>query len=141
MPSPSSSLRKKGTASRALLRSPPLRKIPLGEFTVPRYPRRARPRRRRLTIAPGLPRQSSGCGATDRCVAPPPSPAEAAMSHPRLDRRPRLEGEIPLRIFNLNRRSDNQQLSFKESLWTCGPTVVDPVYVPWTYSIDFSIEK
>jgi hypothetical protein len=35
-PSPSWSLRKKGTPSRALLRLPPPPKIPLGEFAIPR---------------------------------------------------------------------------------------------------------
>jgi hypothetical protein len=53
MPSPSPCLRKKGTPSRALLQSPPPPKIPLGEFAVPCHPRRARPHRRRLAIAPG----------------------------------------------------------------------------------------
>jgi hypothetical protein len=113
----------------------------LGEFTVPRHPRRARPRRRRLTIAPGLPHQSSGRGAAAQCIAPLPLPIGAAVSRPRLDRRPRLEREIPLRVFNLSRRSENWQLSFNESPWTRGPAAVDPVYRPWTYSTDFLIEK
>jgi hypothetical protein len=37
-PSPSPSLRKKGTPSCALLRSLPPPKIPLGEFAVSRHP-------------------------------------------------------------------------------------------------------
>jgi hypothetical protein len=79
MLSPSLSLRKKGTPSHALLRSPPPPKTPLGEFTVPRHPRRARPHRERLA----------------RCLAPPLSPAGAAVSHPHLDRRPRLDRRCP----------------------------------------------
>jgi hypothetical protein len=63
------------------------------------------------------------------------------MSYTCLDRQPRLEREIPLRIFNLCHRSENQRLSFNESLWTRGPAAVDLVYGPWTYSIDFSIEN
>jgi hypothetical protein len=120
MPSLSPSLRKKGTLSRTLLQSPPPPKIPLGEFTVPRCPRRARPHRRRLTIAPGPSRQSSGRGTVARCIAPPPSPAGAVVSRPCLDQRPRLEREIPLRVFNLSRRSENRRLSFNESVdsWT-----------------------
>jgi hypothetical protein len=106
-PSLSSSLRKKGTPSRTLLRSPPPPKIHLGEFTVPRRPCRDRPRQRRLTVSPGLPRRSSGHGTAARFIAPPPSPARAAVSHPRLDRRPRLECEIPLCDFNLSIRSEN----------------------------------
>jgi hypothetical protein len=125
MPSPSPSLRKKGTPSHALLRSPPPPKIPLGEFTVPRRPCRARPHRRRLIIAPRLPHRRSGRGAAARCVAPPPSPARATVSRPCLDRRSRLEREIPLHVFNLSRSSENQRLSFNESPWTRGPDVVD----------------
>jgi hypothetical protein len=124
-PSPSSSLRKKGAPSRALLRSPPPPKIPLGEFTIPRRPRRARPRRRRLTVALGLPHRSSGRGTADQCVAPPPSLARVAVSRPRLDRWPRLEREIPLRILIRGRRSENQRLSFIEIPWTHGPAAVD----------------
>jgi hypothetical protein len=131
-PSPSPSLRKKGTPSHALLQSPPLPKIPLGEFTVPHLPHRARPRRRRLVVAPRLLRRSSGRGAAAWCVVPPPSPAGAAVSRPRHDRRLRLEREIPLHVFNLSRRSENRQLSFNESPWTRGPAAVDPVYGPWT---------
>jgi hypothetical protein len=141
VPSPSPRLRKKGTPSRTLLQSPPLPMIPLGWLTVPRHPHRARPHRRRLAVAPGLPRRSSGRGVTAQCIAPPPSLTGAAMSHPRLDQRPRLEREIPLRVFNLSCRSENRRLSFNESPWTHGPAVVDPVYGPWTYSTDFSIEK
>jgi hypothetical protein len=37
-PSPSLSLRKKGTSSHALIQSSPLPKIPLGEFTILRRP-------------------------------------------------------------------------------------------------------
>jgi hypothetical protein len=140
-PSPSPSLRKKGTPSHALLRSPPPPKIPLGEFIVPCCPRRARPHRRRLDVALGLPRQSSSCGIAARCVTLSLSLVGAAVSHPRLDRRPRLEHEILLRVFNLSRRSENQWLSFNESPWTRGPAAVDPVYGPWTYSTNFSIEK
>jgi hypothetical protein len=51
-PSASLNLRKKGTPSHALLQSPPPPKTPLGEFTVPRHPRRARPHRERLAVAP-----------------------------------------------------------------------------------------
>jgi hypothetical protein len=95
MLSPSSSLRKKGTPSRTLLQSPPPPKIPLGEFAVPRHPRRARPHRERFAVAPKPPRQSSGRGATARCVAPPPSSARATVSHPRLDRQPKLDRRYP----------------------------------------------
>jgi hypothetical protein len=140
-PSPSPSLRKKGTPSHALLWSPSPPKIPLCEFAVPRRPRRARPHWRRLAISPGLPRQSSGRGTTARCVAPPPSPAGAAVNCPHLDRRLRLEREIPLCVLNRGRRSENRQLSFNEILWTRGPAVVDPLYGPWTYSTDFSLQK
>jgi hypothetical protein len=70
MLSPSPSLRKKGTPSRALLHSPPPPKIPLGEFAIPR-----RPYREKLIVAPGPPR--------------------AAVSQPRLDRRPRLNRRYP----------------------------------------------
>jgi hypothetical protein len=140
-PSLSPILRRKGTPSRALLRSLPPPKIPLGEFAVPHRPRRARPHQRRLVVAPGLPRRSSSRGVAARCVAPPPSPAGAVVSHPLLDRRPRLEREIPLHIFNLSRRSQNRRLSFNESSRTHGPATVDPVYRPWTYSTDFSIER
>jgi hypothetical protein len=140
-PSPLSSLRKKGTPSRALLRSSPPPKIPLSEFAIPRHPRRGRPHRRRLVVALGLPHRSSGRGAATRCVAPPPSSTGAAVSHPCLDRRPRLECEIPLRVLNRSRRSENRQLSSNESPWTRGPAVVDPVYGPWTHYTDFSIEK
>jgi hypothetical protein len=105
-------LEEEGTPSRALLRSPLPPKMPLGEFTNPRRPRRARPRRRRLAVAPGLPHQCSGHGATARCVTPPPSSARATVSRPRLDQQPRLEREIPLHIFNLNRnlRTDGSHL-------------------------------
>jgi hypothetical protein len=140
-PSAPSSLRKKGTPSHALLRSLPPPKIPLDEFIIPRRPLRTRPRRRRLTVAPGLPHRRSGCGAVARCVAPPPSSVRAVVSHPLLDQRPRLEHKIPLHIFNLSHRSENRRLSFNESTWTRGPAVVDPVYGPWTYSTNFSIEK
>jgi hypothetical protein len=140
-PSPSLSSRKKGTPSRALLRSLPLPKIPLGELVVPRLPHRARPHRRRFTKAPGLPRGSSGRGTAARCVAPLPSAIKAAVGRPCLDRRPRLEREIPLCIFHLSRRSENRRLSFNESLWTDELAAVDPVYGPWTYFTDFSIEK
>jgi hypothetical protein len=108
MLSPSPSLRKKGTSSHALLRSLPPPKIPLDEFTVPRRPHRARPHRRRLAIGPGLPRRSSGRGTAARCVTSPPSTIRAVVSRPCLDRRPRLEREIPLRVFNLSRRSENR---------------------------------
>jgi hypothetical protein len=135
MPSPSPSLRKKGTPLRALLRLPLLPKIPLGEFTVPRCPRRARSRWRRLTVVLGLPRRSSSRGTTARCVVP--SPAGATVSRPCLDRRSRLEREIPLRVFNLSRRSENQRLPFNESPWIRGPAAVDPVYILCTYSTDF----
>jgi hypothetical protein len=141
MPSPSSSFRKKGTSSRAPLRSPLPPKIPLGEFTVLRRPHRARPRQRRLTVALGLPHRRSGYGAAARCVAPPPSLVGAAVRRPRLDQRSRLEREISLHVFNLSRRSENRRLSFNENPWTRGPSTMDPVYGPWTYSTDFSIEK
>jgi hypothetical protein len=127
--SSSPSQRKKGSPSLALLRSPPPPKIPLGECIIPRHPRRARPHRRRLAIAPGPPRRSSGRGATAPCIMSPPSPTGATVSRPHLDRRPRIEREIPLRIFNLSRRSENQRLSFNESPWTRGPP-------PWTWSTD-----
>jgi hypothetical protein len=133
-PSPSPSLMKKGTPSRALLWSPPALKIPLGEFTIPRRPRRARPHQRRLVVAPG-------CLAGVAAVAPVPLLTGNVVSCPRLDLRPRLEREIPLRIFNLSHRSENRRLSFNESPWTPGPAAVDPVYGPWTYFTDFSIEK
>jgi hypothetical protein len=136
-PSPSSSLRKKGTPSCALLWSPPPPKIPLNEFIVPRHPLRARPHRRRLTVAPKLPRRRSGRGTAARCIAPPPSLLRVVVSHPRLDQQLRLEREIPLHIFNLSRRSENRRLSFNESPWTHGLAAVDPVYGPWTYSTDF----
>jgi hypothetical protein len=128
MPSPLPSLRKKGTPSRALLWSPPPPKIPLGEFAIPRHPRRARPRQRRLVVAPRLPHRSSGHGVATRCVAP--QPAGAAVSRSCLDRRPRLEREIPLRVFNLSRRFENRRLSFNESPGTRGPAAVDPIYRP-----------
>jgi hypothetical protein len=125
-PSPLPSLRKKGTLSRALLWSPPPPKIPLGEFIVPRRPRRARPHQRRLAVAPELPHRSSGHGVATRCVAP--QPAGAAVSCSRLDRRPRLEREIPLSVFNLSHRFENRQLSFNESSRTRGLAAVDPIY-------------
>jgi hypothetical protein len=93
--SPSPSLRKKGTPSRALLRSPPLPKIPLGEFIVPRHPHRARPHRERLVVAPGPPCRSSGRGTAARCITPPLSPAGAVVSHPHIDQRPRLDHRYP----------------------------------------------
>jgi hypothetical protein len=74
-------------------------------------------------------------------VVSPPSPAGAAVSRPRLDRRPRFEREIPLHVFDLSRRSKKRWLSFNESQWTRGLAIVDPVYGPWTYFIGFSIEK
>jgi hypothetical protein len=82
-----------------------------------------------------------GCLARVVAVAPPPSPAGAAVSCPHLDRRLRLEREIPLCVLNRGRRSENRQLSFNEILWTRGPAVVDPIYGPWTYSTDFSLQK
>jgi hypothetical protein len=60
---------------------------------------------------------------------------------PCVNRRPRLEREIPLRVLNHACRSENRQLSFNESPWTRGPVAVDLVYGPWTYSIGFPIEK
>jgi hypothetical protein len=125
----------------ALLWSLPPPRTPLGEFVVPCRPCRARPHRQRLAVAPGLPHRSKGHGSTVRCITPPPSPAGAAVSCPHLDRRPRLEREIPLCVLNRGRRSENRQLSFNEILWTRGPAVVDPVYGPWTYSTDFSLQK
>jgi hypothetical protein len=92
-PSPSPSLRKKGTPSHALLRSPSPPKFPLGEFVIPRHPRKARPHRERLVVAPELPCWSSGRGTTARCTAPPPSPTGAVMCHPCLDQRLRLDQE------------------------------------------------
>jgi hypothetical protein len=141
MPSPSPSLRKKGTLSRALLRSPPPPKIPLGEFTVLHRHQRSRPHRRRLTVAPGLPHRSSSHGAAARCVVPPLSPAGAVVSRPCLDRRSRLEREILHHIFNLSCRPENRRLSFNDSPWTRALAAVDLVYGPCTYSTDFSIEK
>jgi hypothetical protein len=70
---------------RALLQSPSLPRTPLGEFVVPRRPHRARSHQERLTIAPGLPHWSKGHSSAARCVAPPPSPTGAVVSHPRLD--------------------------------------------------------
>jgi hypothetical protein len=93
--SPSLSLRKKGTPSRTLLRSLPPPKIPLGELTVPRRPRMARPHWERLVVAPGPPHRRSGRGAAARCVTPLPSPVGAAVTHPHLDRRPRFDHRYP----------------------------------------------
>jgi hypothetical protein len=139
-PSPSSSLRKKGTIARtapvAAATQDPCRWV-----HHPAPPRRARARRRRLTVAPGLPRRSSSHGAAARCIASPPSSAGAVVSYPRLDRRPRLECEIPLQVFILSRRFENRRLSFNESPWTRGLAAMDPVYGLWTYSSDFSIQK
>jgi hypothetical protein len=115
MLSSSMCLRKKGTLSHALLRSPPPPKIPLGQFTVLRHPRRARPCRERLTIAPGPPRRSSGRGATTRCVTPPPSPAGAAVSHPRLDRWPRLDRRYSFLL--IKSESFNQSLMSQVRYW------------------------
>jgi hypothetical protein len=112
--SPSPSLRKKGTTSHALLRSPLPPKIPLGEFAIPHHPRRARPRRERLPIAPGPPRRSSGRGIAAWCVTPPPLPAGAAVSRPHLDERPRLEDQIPFDSFNPSRRSSDGRSWFNE---------------------------
>jgi hypothetical protein len=64
-----------------------------------------------------------------------------ACRRPCVNRQPRLEREIPLRVFNLSCRSENRRLSFNESPWTHGLATVDPVYGPWTYSTDFPIEK
>jgi hypothetical protein len=95
MLSSSSSLRKKGTTSHALLRSSLLPKIPLGEFTTSGHPCRARPHREMLVVAPGPPHRSSSHGAAAWCVAPSPLPIGAAVSHPRLDQWPRLDHRYP----------------------------------------------
>jgi hypothetical protein len=89
------SLRQKGTPSRAMLRSPPPPKTPLGEFTILRRPRRAKPCHERLIVAPRPPHQGSGRGTTARCVVLPLSPVGAVVSRPRLDRRPRLDHWYP----------------------------------------------
>jgi hypothetical protein len=95
MLSTSPSLRKKGTPSRALLQSPSPPKTPLGEIVVPHHPRRPRPHRESLAVALKPPRWWSGHGAAARCIAPPPSPTGAAMSHPDLDHWPRLDHRYP----------------------------------------------
>jgi hypothetical protein len=65
----------------------------------------------------------------------------SACRRPCVNRRPRLECEIPLLILKLGHRFENRRISFNESPWTRGPVAVDPVYGPWTYSIGFAIEK
>jgi hypothetical protein len=107
--------------SRALLRSLPSPKTPVGEFAVLRRPCRARPRRERLAIAPEPPHRSRGHGAATLCVALPSSPAGAVVSHPRLDQRPRLDQEDTLDVFNLSRRLLSRRPPFIEVPWTGGP--------------------
>jgi hypothetical protein len=87
-----------GTPSHALLRSQPPPKTPLGEFTIPRRPRRARVRRERLVVAPEPPHRSRGRGTAAWCVVPPSSLAGAAVSHPLLDRWPRLDRRYPFAL-------------------------------------------
>jgi hypothetical protein len=140
-PSPLLSLRKKGTPSHALLRSPPPPKIPLGRFAVLRHPCSARPHQERLVVAPRPPYRCSGHDTATRCVALPLSPVEAAVSHPHLDQRPRLDQEDTPSRFNLSRRLLSRRPPFNEVMWTRGLAAVDPVYGLCTYSINFAIEK
>jgi hypothetical protein len=70
----------------ALLWLSPPPKITLGEFAIPRRQWRARPRRERLVVVPGLPRRV-------RAKASPPSRVGATVSHPCLDQRSRFDQE------------------------------------------------
>jgi hypothetical protein len=120
---PSPSLRKKGTPSPALLRSPPP-KTPLGEFTIPRHPHRARPHRESLTVAPRSPHRSSGRGATTRCVAPPPSLAGAAVSHPRLDWWPRLDHRYPFVLIKSESFNQSSMAQVRYSIIKSWPSIL-----------------
>jgi hypothetical protein len=68
--------------SRALLRSPPPFEDPLGEFPWMRHVHRVKPRRKWCPVA----RATPGSGE------PPPWPH---LSHPCLDRRPKLDRRYP----------------------------------------------
>jgi hypothetical protein len=124
--------------SRALLRSPPPPKTPLGEFVVPHHPRRAKTHRERLVDALGVPRWSRGHGATSRCVASSSSPAGPTVSHPLLDQRPRLDPpEYPFvrLISDVDRQANGPGLM---NPWTapvnhCRPGSRLRGPIPWTF--------
>jgi hypothetical protein len=103
----SSSLRKKATPSRAMLWSLSPPKTPLGEFAIPHHPRRVRPHRERLAVAPGRP--------TRVAAVAPPSSAVAAVSRPRLDWWSRLDRWYPFIL--IKSKPFNQSLMAQVRYW------------------------